>query len=169
MARSAETVSLADAARVFSCSQETVRRWRKAGMPCRMDGDRPRFVLAECIRWRLEVVEEAARAALAPPSEAAERLGKLRAERQLRELELDRQRGLVMPTAATEEALETFVAGFAAVAAGQLARFEREIIEAVTPAAARVITTRIHEALMQGAQGYAEELETPVAPDEAAA
>jgi hypothetical protein len=69
-----------------------------------------------------------------------------------------------------EEELETFIAGFSATAGGELARFERHIVDAVTPVAARIVTTEIHEALMRGAQRYAETLEEiPVEKEPAAA
>ena len=39
------------------------------------------------------------------------------------------------------------------------ARFERDIVRATTPAEARLVTQRIHAALMRGAQDYAETME----------
>jgi phage terminase Nu1 subunit (DNA packaging protein) len=169
MART-ETVTTAVLAAAFSVTTRTVQLWRQAGMPSRTLDGAPRFVLRECIAWRLETVraEERQRERARHSSDDMERR-KLAAEAELKELQLAERRGEVVPLTEYQSRLDTFVGGFAATAAGQLHRFERDIVTATTPGDARKITQRIHSALMTGANEYADQLETEIAATEAAA
>lgn len=156
-----QTLTLQEIARAFRVQVQTIREWRAQGMPHRMVGGRPLFDLPACIEWRREKDRESARDEAAP-DEAKERARKMRAEAELKELEVARIRGQQVPVEQYEERAEAFVGGFAAVAAGQLHRFERDIVKASTAAEARRLTQQMHAALMHGAQEYADTLEAEV-------
>lgn len=163
MAKAAETVSLSEFAEFQGFSQDWIRQLcDKHGMPHRMVRGNYRLVPAKASQWLRERHKQEQRDAESP-DEAKERAGKLRAERELKELELAERKATLIMAVIHDTAVETLVGGFSAVAAGQLARFERDIVQATTPAAARLITQRIHAALMQGAQEYADVLETEAA------
>lgn len=157
----AKTVSLQEIADVFGKTTETIRLWRKEGMPTRMEGGRPRFVIAECVQWREEQIRLEERPSISE-QEAEARARKLTAEAALKEAELaDRQRRTV-PTELFERECDRIFGGFAAVARGQLNRFERDVVAAQTPAEARRLLDAIHDALLRGAQDFADELEAEV-------
>lgn len=164
----AKTLTLEEIADAFGVTTETIRLWRRDGMPHRMEGGRPVFVLREVIRWRRERDRQAAEAEDAPVAKL-EHAMKVRAERQLRELELAERRRELVPSAESTAFIEEFVAALAATAAGRLTRFERDIVRAKTPAAARKVTSAIHVALMEGGQELAAHLEAhgdvPAPPD----
>jgi transposase len=157
-----KTYSQTEIAAEFRKSTRTIRNWQKSGMPHRMISGEPRYVLADCMAWREDRVREEAKADESP-DEAKERARGLRAQADLRELELAERRGQLVAADVHDTAVETLVAGLAATAAGQLARFERDIVQATTPAEARLITQRIHAALMRGAQDYADVMEAEAA------
>jgi hypothetical protein len=158
MARVVETVALADFAADHGVTVRTVTNWIAAGMPHRTTRGERRVVRAEANRWLKADIHAKARAEVAP-SEADERARKLRFEADLKELELQERRAFLVPAEKYREHTESFVGGFAAVAAGQLARFEREIVVADDAPKARKVTQAIHEALMRGSQEYADQLE----------
>lgn len=166
----AKTVSLEEIADAFGVTTESIRLWRKDGMPSRQEGGRPRFVLRECIEWRREADRQAVEAdAEDGPKASVERALKLRVERKLREVELAEKLRQLVPIGESVAFIEEFVAALAATAAGRLQRFERDIVRAATPAAARRVTTAIHVALMEGGQEFAGGLErAAVAGDESA-
>jgi hypothetical protein len=147
----------------------TVQRWLAAGMPCRLVNGERRIRVVDGCTWVRSWEYERGRETAATPAEANERGRKLAAEASLRELDLHERRRDLVPLREHEEALEAFVGGFAAVASGQLQRFEKQIVQAVTPAEARAVTTGIHRALMEGAQRYADQLEAEAAALEAVA
>jgi phage terminase Nu1 subunit (DNA packaging protein) len=154
----AQTIALEAIADAFGVSTETIRLWRKDGMPHRMQSGRPVFVLRECIRWRREQDRQTDTEPEAVSAKAEHAL-KVRAERLLRELELaERSRDLV-PIGESGAFMEEFVAALAATAAGRLTRFERDIVRASTPADARRVTAAIHVALMEGMQEFADTVE----------
>jgi phage terminase Nu1 subunit (DNA packaging protein) len=129
---------------------------------------RPAFLLRDCIAWRVDREKDLA-ANNESPIEANERARKLRAEADLKELELRQKRGELVELAAFEEAIDRIIGGFAAVAAGRLARFEREMVKCTTAGGARKIRERIAAALMEGARGYADEWEAEAEAVEAVA
>jgi phage terminase Nu1 subunit (DNA packaging protein) len=165
MPKQQQRIKAGELASHFKKTRQTVHNWTKEGMPHRSDGKESTYVLSECIEWRIaEEREDAlARAAKASESidEAKERARKLRAEADLKELELLVQRREVMPTAVHLQRIEEIAAGFASVANGKLTRFEREIVAVGTPGDARRVTQRIAEALMQGVHEFTERLEDP--------
>lgn len=153
-------------ARLLGVARETVRQWTAAGCP-RLDSGE--YVLAEVVAWRVRQAvekERAGRKADAAPKTEMNR--KLAVEADLKELQLAQMRGALVPAALHDEQMQRVVGGLAAVAKGQLTRFEREIVRATTAPEARKVTERIHEALMRGAQGLADELEAEAAALEAA-
>jgi phage terminase Nu1 subunit (DNA packaging protein) len=153
-------VNATQLAQIHGVTRETIRQWTVAGCPRRQDGS---YVVAETITWRIQREIEKERKARSPEDDApklTEMNRKLRAEADLKELQLERERGELIPTEEHEEIVSRIAGGFAAVAAGQLTRFERRIVQAATPADARVLTQDIHRALMEGAQGLADDLES---------
>jgi phage terminase Nu1 subunit (DNA packaging protein) len=91
-------------------------------------------------------------------NEARERARKTRAEADMKEMDREERRRSLVPAKISTEYIEAFVGGLASVAAGQLGRFERDIVKAETPAEARAVRMNIHRALMEGAQRYADDL-----------
>lgn len=152
----AETWSVTDAARLLGVSTRTLQSWLAQGLEHRLVDGQRRVVLADVLRWRVEAERAAARDAAAP-DEATERARKLRAEATLKELELERARGQLVEVDRLDEFIRRFVGGFQGTAAGRLARYERRIVAARTPAEARMLTQEIHRALMEGAQEFAAE------------
>jgi phage terminase Nu1 subunit (DNA packaging protein) len=151
-------------------TRETIRQWTVAGCPRRQDGS---YIAAETITWRIQREIEKDKKTRAPQGDEpklTEMNRKLRAEAELKELQLAQMQGTMIPAEQHEEIVSRIAGGFAAVASGQLTRFERKIVQTTTPAEARVLTTEIHRALMEGAQGLADELDAEAdAPDEEAA
>lgn len=153
-----ETFPPGKLAQLLGVSGESVRKWAQAGCP-RLDSGE--FVVAEVVTWLRQRDVEAERAKAKGDDKPKTELNrKLAAEAELKELQLERERRESVAIADFDEALGRVVGGFASVAKGQLTRFEREIVRATTPADARVLTDRIHTALMEGAQGLADELDT---------
>lgn len=166
------TVSIAEFAEDHGKGIRTVQLWIKEGMPYRDQRGERRIVRADANRWLLERVKARAEPAGGDaPSEKLERARKTRAEADLKELDLRERLGTLVDRALYEQRLEEFLGGFTAVASGQLTRFERAIVKAQTPADARRLTREIFTALMQGAQGYADQIEAELTPppDEPAA
>ena len=144
-------------------TRETIRQWTADGCP-RLDNGT--YIVAETITWRIR--RETARKK--PEGESGDRPKsemnrKLAVEADLKELQLEQLRGNLVTRELHEEAVGRIAGGFAAVAAGQLARFERRIVQATTPAAARLVTQEIHRALMEGAQSLADELDAEAAAE----
>jgi hypothetical protein len=152
------TVSVEEFAKFQGLTSQRIHQLIDDGMPHRNVSGKKRIVPAKASTW----LRERARSESANPEgldKDAEAAEKMRVERQIKELELARLRGQLVPVEQYEERAEAFVGGLAAVSAGQLHRFERDIVAAVTPAAARRVTTAMHAALMEGAREYADTLE----------
>lgn len=134
-----------------------MRQWTIAGCPRLSDGT---YIAAETITWRIQRELQLARPAKAEGEKPVTEMNrKLAAEADLKELQLAQLRGELVTVEAHTEVVARIAGGFAAVASGQLARFERRIVQATTPAAARVVTQEIHRALMEGAQDLADDLD----------
>lgn len=150
-------------ARIHGVTRQTVREWTLAGCPRRDDGS---YIAAETIAWRIrQKVEEAKRERASDGDEPklTEMNRKLKVEADLKELELQHRRAESIDAPVHREVAARIVGGFASVAAGQLARFERRMVQATTPAHARAISQDIHRALMEGSQGLADELDAEAA------
>lgn len=93
--------------------------------------------------------------------------GKYRVDRLRSEWDFQVEQGKYTPTAETQAIIDELVGGFAAVASGRLRSFERDIVQAQTPADARRITQRIHAALMDGGREYRKQIEAEAARLEA--
>jgi len=158
MAPKIVTVSLSEFADDHGVTLRAVQKWIAEGMPHRNGGGERRVVRRDANRWLREREREQAKSEVAP-DEAMERALKIRTEREIKQLELDRLRGILTERAVHEERITKVVGGLFAVAAGQLQPFERDIVAASTPADARKVTEAIYEALCWGAQGYAEQLD----------
>lgn len=168
-----ERVGYDAAAAFFNVTRRTIENWVRDGAPHRK-GDGPNgavtFSLAELARFDKEKsLERALAKSTGNLDESAERVGKLRAERLLKELELAKATGVVVDAAVAEQRFAEIFGGFSAVAAGRLTTFERKMIATKTPADARRLTTAMHAALMEGARTYADELEAQAEALEAAA
>lgn len=163
-------VSATALATLHGVTRETVRQWTVDGCPRRDDG---RYMPDETITWRIrrevaKVRKDDGSGARAKP--ASEMHRKIAAEADLKELQVEQLRATLVPAELHAEIVGRIAGGFAAVAAGQLTRFEKKIVQATRAAQARVITQDIHRALMEGAQALASELEDAArAADEAAA
>lgn len=166
MAPKIEEHSIEETAALFGVTSRTLQNWRAAGMPHRMTGGRPKFVWRECIRWREETIRAEEREKLRgnAPVKDDDRL--TRAQADLKEMELAERRRQLVPFEEFQAANDALVGGLAAVSAGRLKRFERPIVQAMTPAEARKVTQEIHRALMEGAREYADDLEAQAAAGE---
>lgn len=151
-------VGLTEIAHLLGVTTRQVANYRAEGMPHRSRGGRLTYVPSECVRWRLERARDEVRREVAPDREV-EQARKLRAEADLKELELKERRGALVSVEDFEEQIDAVIAGLAAVASGQLQRFERRIVAATTAGQARKLTEAIHDALMEGAREYARQLE----------
>lgn len=159
--KAAPSISVAEFAADHAVTPMTIRNWMDAGMPYREVNGQRRIVRAKANPWVRAAQREAE-----SPDEAKERARKLRYEADLKHLELEQRRQLVVPKADYERRLEVFIGGFKAAAAGRLTRFERAIIRATTPGDARRVTEDIHMALMEGALQFADELEAAGDPSQ---
>lgn len=158
MAPPVKDKSVAEFAEDQGVSSQRVYQWIQAGMPHRKRKTGTRIVSAEANKWLREFARNEGRQETGL-DEGKERARKVRAEADLKELEVAERRRQMIPASELEEFCESFVGGFAAVAAGRLQRFEREIVKASTAGEARRITQQIHTALMEGAQAYAQQLD----------
>jgi hypothetical protein len=144
-------------------SAESVRKWHLGGCPRKDDGT---FVVAEVVTWlRARDVEAERTKAKSTDAPKTELNRKLSVEADLKELQLAQLRGELVTIEVHDEQIGRIVGGFAAVAKGQLTRFERDIVRSTTAADARKLTDRIHAALMEGAQGLADDLDAEAARD----
>lgn len=152
----------ADLARLLGCTPETIRNWTLDGCPRRDDGT---YIVAEVFTWVRKWDRDRA-AKEKPPKQQKEFDRKLSFEADLKELQLKRELGEVLPAAEYHASIAKIAGGFAAVAKGRLSRFEREVVKTTTPAGARRLMDKMSAALMEGAQGLADELEEEAAEDE---
>lgn len=162
-------MNASELAQLHGVTRETIRQWTVAGCPRRQDGS---YIVAETITWRLQRELEKDRNARAPrdgEEKLTEMNRKLRVEADLKELQLERERGTQLTADDHEAVVARIAGGFSGVAKGQLQRFERKIVQATTAAAARVVTQDITRALMVGAQGLADELDAEASDAEDAA
>jgi phage terminase Nu1 subunit (DNA packaging protein) len=170
MAPKIPTLSLQEMADEMGVTTRTIQNYVRDGMPHRGKSGAPRFVNRECQKWLRETEVESAvarerdRAGLDKEKELA---GKYRVERLLKEHEYDVERARFTPKDETQAVIDEIVGGFAAVAAGRLRRFERDIVQAVTPADARRLTQAIHAALMDGGREFRRQIEAEAARMEA--
>lgn len=151
-------------AQLYDVDRRTVTNWLNEEPPCPSTGagKERAFSTAAVARWYADrAVRHAAATtpALGEIVEATERARKVRAEADLKELELAERRRQLIPSDEYQRRLDDFVGGFGATAAGRLTPFERDIVKATDAPAARKITQRIQAALMAGAQEYAELVE----------
>lgn len=153
----AKTVPLAGIAALFGVSTETIRLWRKAGMPSRVQSGAPAFVPTECIKWRREKDREDR--VVADDNGKEDRLRILRADAELRELELQERSGLLVPRADYEAELDRFVGGLVAAVSGRLQQFERDIVQATTAQLARALTEKIQDEVLRATREYADQIE----------
>lgn len=158
MAPPVKDVSVQEFATDHGVTSQRVYQWIQAGMPHRSRKSGTRVVRAEANRWIRERDQEQARSETGP-DEAKERARKVKAEADLKELEVAERRKQLIPADEYAVFVENFIGGFAAVASGQLQRFEREMVRAMTPGEARAITQKQQAALMEGARQYAQQLE----------
>lgn len=169
MAPKVDDVSVTEFADLCGVTSQRVYQYVQEGMPHRRrkngKTEHTRIVPREGIRWLIDRAGEVAKAK-APASDDRARI--LRADAELRELEVAERRRELVPAVEVVQFSESFVGGLAAVAAGQLQRFERKMIKVSTPGEARRLTSEIHAALMAGAGDYANTLDAEAAAIEKA-
>lgn len=156
MAPPVKDISVKEFAELVGLTTVRIYQLVKEGMPHRKRKRGTRIVPRDSITWMLEKAAEAAKPKNEAPSARA-RLDLAQAE--LKELEVEERRKLLIPLDAFDTFVDALVGGFAAVAAGRLQRFERDIVIAASAPDARKVTERIHAALMEGAQEYADALD----------
>lgn len=157
MAPPVKDVSVEKFAELVGVTSERIYQLIQSGLPHRKRDEGTRIVPKDAIKWlrqrdRDEAVVEKAL------DEAKERARKTRAEADMKEIQLAELRGSLVQTAEVSAFIEAFVGGFASVAAGQLGRFEREMVKVTNAPGARALRTKIHRALMEGAQRYADQM-----------
>jgi len=157
--RRAKTVSLSEIAETFGVTTETIRLWRKEGMASRRESGELRFVVAECVKWRRKRDQERAAEDRGEDSTKEDRRAIIRAERQLRELEVQEKLGQLVEREAFDAELERCVGGLVAAISSRLQQWERDVVQATTPAQARALTERIQDDLLAGMREYADQLE----------
>ena len=163
----AQTVSLAAIAQLFGVTTESIRLWRKAGMPSRMQSGALAFVPTECIKWRREQ-DQAARPEEVDDTSKEDKRAILRAERRLKELEVAEREEALVERALYAQEVEAFVGGFVGAVMGRLQQFERDIVQATTPALARVVVERIQDDVLRAAREYADALDASAETEDAA-
>lgn len=156
-------VNVTELSRLLGFTREMVRQWTLKGCPRRDDGS---FVVAEVVAWLRQRERESAASETAP-DEAQERARKLRAEADLKEIELAKARGDLVPVGEYRSELEVALGRMRAVVSGQLARFERRMVACGTAAEARQLARDIEEAICIGGVGLADALEDDDAEDAA--
>lgn len=157
MAPKIDAVSVGEFAAMWGVTAQRVYQWVQSGMPHRAHKDGTRIVPREANPWlRDRAVSEALKGT--DLDEEKERIRERRAAAGLKELELRERSGEVVPRKEWAAYLEAFIGGFAAAAAGELQRFEREILRVNNAAEARELTQKIRSALMSGAHRYADQL-----------
>lgn len=162
--RKAVTVSLNEIAVVFGVTTRTILDWRKAGMPSRRESGETRFSLPECVRWRREQDREAATKDDDTSKEDRRRI--LRAEADLKELELHERSRSLCEVATYESEAVTFVGSFAAAVLGRMQQFERRMVQVSTPQEARKLVEEMQDDLMRGARQFADQLQAEAGADE---
>src|SRR4051812_42234040 len=136
MAPKVNEVSVAQFAEIWGKTSQRVYQMIQKGMPHRrIKGVTmivPREAIAWLIEWETWELQESRRKASGAdiPDEEEERALKMKAERQLKELELMERAKELVPAADLNEFIERVFGGFAAVVMGRIQRFEREIVRA---------------------------------------
>lgn len=154
------TVTQKEMAELLGLTPERLRQLVPEGLPQANRDGRPCYVPREVIRWFRDREREAGRregSGDGAPNELLERARKLKAEADLKELELAERRRLLLPSDEFLARWSSLVGTFAAVATGQLQQFERKIVQATTPADARRVTDAMRLALLRGAQEFADQ------------
>lgn len=155
-----ESVTQSAIAEILGVTTERVRQLVHDGLPQVDVGGKRKYVPRDVIRWLRERDKEQARRDVAGGAdESASKARKTAAEADLKELELAERRRELIPSEEYQTQLDALVGGFAAVALGRLQQFERKIVSVRDAPGARLLTQQMTEALMQGAQDYAETLE----------
>lgn len=157
--KAAPSVHLQEFADDHGVTVRTVTNWIADGMPHRTWRGERRVVRSEGNAWRLDKERERAanKAAGGRLDKDVEMAKRIRVDRMIRELELKKRLGSLIPVEQFDVRIDRIIGGFAAVAMGQLQPFEREM--GLEPPVARALTLRIQEALMQGAQELADQLD----------
>lgn len=158
MAPKTETLTLAQVAKLLNVSHETIRTYRKRGMPTRTVSGRPAFVAAEVLPWRIEDVrrEERERSS---PDEAQERTRKLAAEASLAELRLARERGEVVPAAEVESEMERLCLNLRSRIVTMRGKWAPALLGLSTMAEATATLDRVADDLLRSLREGADDLE----------
>lgn len=166
MAPPVQTVSVQEFANLIGKTSQRVYQLLPKGLPHRKRGGHTKIVPSEAIKWYIEYQTwefQQQRKRTDIPDEEEERALKMRAERQMKELELMERAKDLVPAADLNEFVERVFGGFAAVVHGRLQRFERDIVRANTPPDARKLVERMQAAMMNGARAYADQLDDEAA------
>lgn len=159
MAPPIKDVSVQAFAEIRGTSSQRIYQLIQEGMPHRKRKTATRIVPREALRWERERDKERGGPDDGKLNFVAMQIRKMAAEAQLKELELAKARGELIPAEIFSQFTTSFAGGFASVAAGQLGRYERDMVKVATPAEARELRMKIHTALMEGAQQQADAMD----------
>jgi hypothetical protein len=155
-----EEVPQAEAAYRLGITPQALGMWAKrAHAPVILRRGKPICLWPDFPRWRDAERERQIREEGAPPETVDAQLRYEVARAEKMEMEVATMREELVPADLYQRRLEAFVGGFVAIVTGRLGRFERDIVQAATPAAARKVTDAIRNQLLQAGQDYAEQLE----------
>lgn len=149
--------------------ERTFSRLVSEGLPRGGKGHAVWYPWPEIWHWYIKRETEKAKAEVKPKDQdlAGSLKEKAQADAAISRMKAEEMAGSLIPADLHQQRLDAFVGGFVAVVTGRLARFERDIVAAKTPAEARKVTDAIKTQLLQGGQEYASQIEAE--PDEEAA
>ena len=101
MPKADERLTGVDIAKLLHVTPAAVTQWKSWGCPYEEATSGPRYRLHKVIDWRLEQAKKSS----APMDKDAETLRKLTAEADLKEIEVAKARGVLVPMAAFDEAI----------------------------------------------------------------
>lgn len=156
-------VSVTEFAELIGRTSQRVYQLLQKSMPSRKRSGTTRIVPKEAIRWLIEYetweFQQQRKTTSDVPDEGEERALKMRAERQLKELELLHASKQVVAIADFNEFTERVLGTFTAVVSGRLQRFERDMVAVKDTVDARKLISRMQAGLMEGARSYGDQID----------
>ena len=151
--------------------ERTFARLVVEGLPRQGDGAKARFPWPEIHVWLLDRERKKATAAARPVdmglAESERREAQAKAE--IAEMKAAQMRGDSVPTDVYRDRVEAFVGGLTAFLTGRLTQFNRDVVQAKTPAEAQMLLHRIRNQLQQAGLDYAEQVAAEPDDEEVAA
>lgn len=140
--------------------ERTFARLVVEGLPRSGEGKNVRFPWPEIYVWVMERERKKATASARPVdmglAESERREAQAKAE--IAEMKAAQMRGDSIPTEVYQRRLDAFIGGLTAFLTGRLTQFQRDIVQAKTPAEAQVVTHRIRNQLQQAGLDFADQL-----------